>query len=262
MDYLYVAWQDENTREWIPVAKLKKGESGYFLQYTRGAKRCNNFSGLGRMNELDKIYYSEELFPFFRNRIISNSRPEYNDYMRWLGLEEVQNDAFSLMAITAGLRATDSFVVIQQPNIKNNQLFLNFFPRGLKYLSKNEVEFISELKPTDRLYLLIDIQNEFDKNAILLRTDTPKKLIGYIPKYYCRGLSRLLESSANKVSVVVKRVNLDAPLDMRLLCTLSAPWNENSHPLDDEEDFLPWSLKPVIIGPENSIQESDLRLNQ
>lgn len=262
MKQLYVAWQNEETREWVPVAVLKKMDEGYMLRYTRGAKRCKGFVGLGRMAELDKVYFSKTLFPFFLNRMISKSRPEYKNYLKWLGLDEIAGDPMRIMAVTGGLRATDSFELVPSPHQEEDKLVLDFFPRGLRYMPPSTIEAVSLLMPGTRLYLVRDVQNHKDANALLLRTDSPNVLVGYVPKYYCSGLGLLLNDVTNDVIVEVKRVNTDAPLDMRLLCKLTAPWQQGFQLLESEDDFLPWVAEDAVDASGNVILKTVLEFGQ
>lgn len=262
MKHLYVAWQDEGTREWVPVAMLKEIDDGYVLRYTRGARRCKGFVGLGRMAELDKVYFSKTLFPFFLNRMISKSRPEYKNYLKWLGLNEVAGDPMSIMAVTGGVRATDSFELVPSPHQEGDKLVLDFFPRGLRYMPPSTIETISSLTQGTRLYLVRDVQNPKDANALLLRTDAPNVLVGYMPKYYCSGLGLLLDDVANDVIVEVKCVNTEAPLDMRLLCKLTAPWRRGFQLLESEEDFLPWMTEDADDASGNALQKTVLELDK
>jgi hypothetical protein len=192
------------------------------------------------MTQLDKIYYSKSLFPFFQNRVIGKSRPDYKNYLNWLGLDEVTGDPLSVMAVTGGLRATDSFELIPSPCKIGDGMKLDFFPRGLRHMPHSTIEAISLLAPNSRLYLLKDIQNPKDSNALVLRTNDPAILVGYMAKYYCSGLNHLLEKFPEQVIVEVKRLNIEAPLDMRLLCTLTAPWIDGFQLLESEDDFCPW----------------------
>ena len=171
MKQLYVAWQDEESREWIPVAILQKSETEYQLQYTRGASRCASFSGLGRMTALDKVYYSKTLFPFFANRLISKSRPEYKSYFEWLGLDAATDDSMSVLSITGGIRATDSFELVATPKTGVGEFSLDFFSRGLRYLPPLAFSTVEALKTGSRLYLMRDIQNLKDPGAIAIRTE-------------------------------------------------------------------------------------------
>lgn len=255
MKKLYVAWQNEESREWVPVAMLTHTADGYFLQYTRGAKRCKSFSGFGRMGELDQIYFSPELFPFFSNRLISKSRPEYKDYLRWLGLNDLNSDPMSMLSVTGGIRATDSFELIPSPRKLEDRLILDFFPRGLNHFPNETLKLVASLKDGAPLYLLKDIQNPYDDRALLLRTDEPKLLVGFIARYYCSGLLRLLDSGA-KVSMKIKQVNRDAPLDMRILCTLETSCDKNFQLIENEDDFLPWTATETADASLNAIQRA------
>lgn len=260
MRQLYVAWQDDGTREWVPVAVLNEIVGGYSLRYTRGARRCSGFVGLGRMDDLGKVYYSKTLFPFFQNRVISRSRPEYQSYLNWLGLTSVTDDPLSVLSVTGGLRATDSFELIPAPRRHGNSLKLDFFPRGLRHMPLATIEAVSALTPGTRLYLLRDIQNQFDAKALLLRTDAPNVAIGYLAKYYGAGLDHLLTLNAKEVVVEVKQVNIDAPLDMRLLCTLTAPWRNDFQLLESENDFSPWAEEMNVIAGSESLLGTSLSL--
>lgn len=261
MRHLYVAWQDSDTREWIPVALLSEAVGGYSLRYTRGARRCSGFVGLGRMSDLGKVYYSQTLFPFFQNRVISKSRPEYKSYLGWLGLPKVTDDPLSVLSVTGGLRATDSFELVPAPHREGDKIVLDFFPRGIRHMPPSAVAAISVLTPGTRLYLLRDIQNPFDANALMLRTDAPNVAIGYLAKYYCAGLDHLLTLNAKEVIVEVKQVNIDAPLDMRLLCTLTAPWSESFQLLESENDFSPWTDEAGIFSGTEVLGQTPLSLD-
>lgn len=242
MEYIYIAWQDEKTREWLPVAKLEKNKNEYSLSYTRGAAKSPSFVGFGRMNDLSKTYSSNEIFPFFKNRILSKSRPDYLKYISWLGLEESIADDMQLLSISSGSRATDSYEIISPPQKNGKNLNLKFFIRGISHLSKSTIEEIKEIKKDSSLYLMHDYQNKFDNHAILLRTDDPKNLIGYIPKYYCKPIHKFINSGKNIKSKVLQNNN-DAPLNMRILCSIEI---ENCSDLfneffDQEDNFKPWS---------------------
>lgn len=240
MKQLFVAWQDDSTREWIPVARLEKLDEGYRLSYTRGAKKCARFAGLGRMVKLEETYFSKDLFPFFSNRVISKSRPEYKKYLEWLCLDDSEDTPMTTLGITGGLRMTDPFELIPVPSKVGNQMCLDFFPRGIKYMPPAVVEAISKIKSGTNLYLMKDCQNSHDHSALALRTDDPKMMIGYIARYFCSGLIKILDKHPEFVTISVKKVNTDAPTDMRILCTLRAPWQGNNLPLIElADDFLP-----------------------
>lgn len=242
MKYIYIAWQDERTREWIPVAKLEKSDGDYLLSYTQGANQSLHFNGLGRMNDLSKTYSSREIFPFFKNRILSKNRPDYKKYIEWLGLDGVDYDEMELLSISSGSRATDSYEIISPPEKVGGDLSIKFFSRGISHLSEFTIKEISRLEDGKELYLMNDCQNKFDKDAIALRTDDPKFMVGYVPKYYCKAINRFLSNDVRVTCLVLKN-NLDAPLSMRLLCSIIFKncAGEIENFFDSEENFHKWS---------------------
>lgn len=261
MKNLYVAGQDEITREWIPVAELRQLEDGYDLRFTNGAQRLPNFSGLGRMQSLDKVYYSRALFPFFANRLLSKSRPEYKSYIKWLGLDGIDGNAMDVLSVTAGVRATDSYELVATPNFAGNILHLKFFPRGLRYLSSNILEILMRQPEGSKVFLMRDLQNEKDPNALALRTETPSAtLIGYVPRYYCPGICRLLSGEATSVQATIERVNQDAPLDMKILISLKAEVQNSFELFDGVNDFTPLTSAHAGQISENALQKTDLNL--
>lgn len=78
----------------------------------------------------------------------------------------------------------------------------------------------------------------------MLRTEDPVSLVGYVPGYHCADLSKLLKlAGAETVTVTAERMNLDAPIQYRLLCRLSAPWPEDFQPCAADE-FQPIGVVP------------------
>lgn len=117
---------------------------------------------------------------------------------------------------------------------------LDFFPRGLGYLSAGAVSELMATEQGSPVFIMKDVQNPRDPHALALRTESPcPALIGYVPRYYSPGLCRLLDFPGSRVRGIVKRVNPDAPLDMKLLVSLSAAPPAGFELLSDVDDFLP-----------------------
>jgi len=195
MKALFIAWQDAQTRSWAPVGRLTRDDGVYKFVYTRGAEETPGFRPFGRMQDLHKTYKSEELFPMFANRILAKNRPEYVDYLRWLGLSESKYDELEELARTGGLRATDSLELFPCPEpTKGKSYEVFFFCRGLRHMHTENQERARQLKPGERLYLMQDLQNAHDSMALLMRTDDPITLVGYAPRYYSAEFSQLITS--------------------------------------------------------------------
>jgi hypothetical protein len=237
---LFVAWQEPNSRRWVPVGRLTYENGTYRFVYTRGAKQSKNFTPFGRMVDLDAAYVSDVLFPLFANRVLPKSRPEYRDYLHWLGLSEKEYSELEELARTGGLRATDTLEMIPCPEpSKGNAYEVFFFSHGLRHLIPENQARASTLKHGEELFLMRDIQNLSDPMALLLRTGDPMSLVGYCPRYYSAEFTRLLEAvGKDSVKVTVEQVNPDAPSQLRLLCKLTAPWPASFVPCSRDE-FVP-----------------------
>jgi hypothetical protein len=235
MKTLYLAWQDPNSRHWLPVGKLSAEDGIYRFVYTKGAVLSKNFIPFGFMQDLHEIYRSRDLFPLFANRLISRKRPEYRDFLRWLDLVEDEADPLVLLARTEGVRETDSLTVFPCPEPDpEGKYVVHFFSHGLRHLSEEARSRINAIRAREKLYLLPDPQNPHDGYAIALRTDDPATIVGYCPRYISRDFLEILKNNPDTVKVCVKRVNTDAPIQLRLLCTLTADWPENFKPCSSE----------------------------
>lgn len=239
MKTLFVAWQEPESKEWIPVARLEHADGKYRFSYTRGALRVQGFQPFGRMDNLTGVYEAETLFPLFSNRVISRSRPEFKDFLRWLGLPETADDPMSILSLTGGIRGTDDIELFAPPTItENGEYQLTFFSRGIRHLSKEAIQLIGTLKEGARLYVMQDRQNTADEFALALRSGDPVVFVGYCPKYYANDLRLLLDADC-ELEVRVKAMNSDAPLNMRLLCSVSAKISKKISLMANESDFCP-----------------------
>jgi hypothetical protein len=262
MKALYIAMQDPDSRRWAPVARLRREDGHYLFDYTRGARSLPHFEPFGRMSEVGVQYVSEALFPLFANRVLAAGRPEYHDYLRWLGLTEQDHNALEELARTGGRRATDTLELIPCPQpTPDGRYELHFFARGLRHLGAADQARAAKLVPGERLYLLKDVQSTHDAMALMLRTEDPVSLVGYVPRYHCADLSKLLKlAGAETVTVTAERMNLDAPIQYRLLCRLSAPWPEDFQPCAADE-FQPIRVVPDARSrPGNGRSDRELSL--
>jgi hypothetical protein len=236
MKILYLAWQDPQSRQWYPVGKLSVEDGVYRFVYTAGAKRSKNFIPLGFMQDLHAEYRSHDLFPLFANRLISKKRPEYKDFLRWLDFREDEADPLVLLARTEGVRETDSLTVFPCPErTPQGKYVAHFFGHGLRHLPDEARLRVSRLRPGDHLYLMPDMQNPHDEYALALRTDDPATIVGYCPRYISCDFLQVLLNNPATVDVHVKQVNADAPIQLRLLCTLTADWPDNFRPCSGDE---------------------------
>lgn len=269
---LYLAWQDSRNRNWWPIGMLTYADgSDYRFFYTKGAEKLNEmgiFEPFGGMKRLDIVYESKHLFPLFKNRMLSNSRPEYKKHLAWLDSAVDEKDPLTMLAMTEGIRGTDTLEVFRCPveNVKGEYEVV-FLSHGLRYLTESAIKRINNLHKGDQLYLILDGQNAYDRMAMALRTDDPVEIVGYCPRYLCSDFLGLLnEYGANAVKVFVERVNAEAPLNLRLVCRIVAPWPKRFPPCSDEKyqpiveslgEEIQYASKALVVSDKSLASQSN-----
>ena len=231
---LFLAWQDPNSRTWFPVGKLTREGGMYYFSYLQGAieaKEQANFHPLWSFPSLYDRYSSKELFPIFTNRLLRPSRPDYKDFVQWLNIPEQHDDPIALLARSGGRRKTDSFEVFPCPERDDQGNYhIHFFAHGLRHFPEQTQQSVQSLKPGTPLLLMHDIQNRFDSFALILRTEDLSS-VGYCPHYLTQDFFKLIRELPHLVKVTVERVNQPpTPLQFRLLCNLTAAWQEDFQP--------------------------------
>ncbi|NES74346.1 MULTISPECIES: HIRAN domain-containing protein [unclassified Okeania] len=235
MQKLFLAWQDSVTRSWFPVGSLTYKNNWYEFVYLRGAEEAKNkcgFSGIWSLNEFDKVYRSQELLPVFSHRIMKKTRPDYPDFISWQNLSETEDEPMVLLSRSGGKKVTDNYEIFPYPEQDENGVYhLYFFSHGLRYMASETIEKIKKLEVGETLFLMHDAQNNFDRDALMLRTKD-FYLLGFCPRYLLNDVFPLLKKYPDAVKVILERVNLPpAPLQMRLLC----------HLIVKHDDFQPFS---------------------
>lgn len=233
---LIVAWQNLESREWIPIGMLYYHQDGHYeFVYVKGVQRAKEagFIPFRKMNDLRAIYASEDIFSQFAIRLLPKSRPEYEHYKRWLNLDNNSTPLDELLK-NNGIRATDNIELYAIPEKQDKKYIVEFFTHGISHLIPSYKERVKQLKAGEKLYLMRDLQNKYDTNALLVRTQDPVEVVGYVPRIYTRDFSKLLKNNA---TLKVKQVNQDAPLQFQLLCEFSADWSDDFTPFNDN-DFI------------------------
>lgn len=240
MKDIYIIWQDadDKNRMWHPVAKLSKTQQNtYVFRYTKGAKNTN-FSPFPRMLDLNSVYESTDLFPFFKNRIFSKNRPEFNDFLRWtLSSEDI--DPLELLALLGGEKATDNYRIVSTPIESDGKYRQKFFVSGVRYITKLAQEKLLTLGNGQELHMKYEDDNKFDQNAILLTLpqESQEIVLGYYPAYLNQDIRNLVGCNHPNQYCTVKviQMNEDAPSQYKLFCSIEAPWKKGFIPFKGTE---------------------------
>lgn len=239
---LYVAWRSSGGTDprWGPVGRLDNELGHYRFAYTKGARKLRDFIPFAGMDDIARVYESNELLPIFQNRMLSRSRPEYRDFLAWSGFDpENPPEPLDLLGITEGVRATDKLELFPCPQPDADSRYrIKFFLHGIRYMPEKAHAEINQLAPDESLGFMFDVCNLVDPFAVAVRTcpDRDRLIIGYLPRYLARDIKTLFDKiSAQDIKLTVDRVNADAPLQQRLLCRMDAPWPRLFRPCEGEE---------------------------
>lgn len=239
METLFLAWQDPEKKKVFPIGRLISLDKYYQFNYTKGAliaKKESYFHELASFPSLEKVYISEELFPVFSNRLLPRSRPDYQDYLKWMSIAQGEDNPMLLLARSGGKRMTDNLEVFSYPQLdEKGNYFIHFFAEGINSLPKDSLKCLESLSVGEQL-LVNEIQSSGNKKMALLKGCNEAKetqTVGYLPGFLIENLTEVL--SQTDLHVSVERINLPpAPLQFRLLCKMTFTQHVNFQPFANE----------------------------
>lgn len=250
---VFIAWRGGSAERgaWSPVAKLEHADGEYRFAYTHGALTLPGFHPFPGMDDLGTVYRSRTLFPLLANRLLSRSRPEYEAWLTWSGFDPKSPPTpLAVLGVTEGIRQTDALEVFPQPVADAQGRYSDhFFLHGLRHAGASAHERLETLRAQDVLRLELEDDNAHDPRAVAVLDDGAERLrLGYVPRYLARDVRALVaRSGMQSISLRVARVNQGAPLQMRVLCVLRAPWPHGFAPCTGAE-FQP--LAEVAEAPQ------------
>lgn len=236
---LIVNWQSEETREFVPVGELlvtrtaeEDGSTHFEFGYLEGARHARElgFQPFLAFSSLDKRYRSDELFAFFRNRVMPSTREDYLDYVTELGLELANADVVELLGRSGGRRETDHVetVLAPQHDAATNEYTTRFLVRGVRHVAGAET-VLTAVRAGQRLEAEIDRFNPVNRRARRLLVEGQP--IGFVPDYLVGDIDDLERAGSTPV-FEVERVNPPPkPVHYRALVRVTAPWPEGFQPL-------------------------------
>lgn len=219
---LFVVWKNPDTGRYYPVARLDLLASGeYVFSYRPEASKLDGFFPLEEFPNFEKIYRSESLPVFFLNRIMSPRRPSYDDYLTWLGVEGVSSVLLPMevLARTGGGRATDTFYVVDYPDVPEREFQTTFFISGISHSNQAE-KALSLIEEGSELKLKPEPDNPYNPKAQVIDTLTGEQL-GWVPDWLCDPITTLA-SDGWSIDLRVLKYNADAPSRSKVLVSLLA----------------------------------------
>lgn len=237
----FLGWQDHETHAWYPVGRLDASGSGdrYQFTYTQGALKARDESGFGPLYDFpsfERKYESPDLFPLFKNRIMTPHRRGFQEYLKLLDLEGMTPDPLEIVAIDGGYRATDFFQVFPKIEKENDgSFFSRFFLHGWRHVSKPAQERLNSLVPGEALYVAVELNNPATITAVQLQTED-YYMIGWAPRYLVHDLMLAMTNSPSELKAKVLRFNaMPAPSKQRVLIELKGYLPEDYNPMEEEQ---------------------------
>ena len=110
--------------------------------------------------ELDAPYRSENLFPFFENRLMNRRRPERAEYLRGLGLDPDRWDPVSELAAPFNHAHGNGFEVYPDivPDL-DGDFHTQFVVHGLCYTNPHSIERTEGLEVGEELRISLELNN-------------------------------------------------------------------------------------------------------
>ena len=231
-DTLFVAWQDDVSREWFPVGQLETDLERplYRFRYTSGAERAQCQAGFPLLMEFPQLrghYESDVLFPTFTNRIMHQGRPDFAAYMLNLGFEGGL-DPIGALAVSGGYRTTDPYEIFPKIEKQADGSFAcRFFLHGNRHTNQPAQDRIKRLREGDDLYVTLELTNPATVLAVQVQTKD-YHMIGWAPRYLVYDLVKAMAESPTSYKAHVVRVNPPpAPKSCRILIEMTGYWAEH-----------------------------------
>lgn len=226
---LYLAWQDKaQSRRWYPIGRLDVLEpSHYQFRYVRGAERAKGERGFAPLYDFPNLYQkyeSAELFPLFKNRVMTPGRPDFRDYLQHLDLG-AEADPVEILSVDGGYRATDNFEVFPKLEARDDGSFrCRFFLHGWRHLNTHSEQRLSSLLPGEKLGAAIELTNPASEPSVQIQT-TDYVMLGWAPRYLRHDLLRAIIQAPGDFSAELIRINPEpAPMKQRFLIEFRGSW--------------------------------------
>ncbi len=230
---LYLAWQSSGEKAgWYPIGQLDVGGPGqptYSFRYIQGAmtaKKEAGFSPLDGFPDFGEVYTSAELFPVFKNRVMSAHRGSFETYLDSLALPPEYRGPIHILAVSGGRRRTDALEVFPKIEPASQGHFeLSFFLHGARHCP-GAIERIDALEERQRLQLVHEPRNQGTRLPALRVETLHGGAIGYTPNYMVSDFQCVRVNCLYPEMVTVFRINRSSPLDSRVLLHVEGCWPE------------------------------------
>jgi hypothetical protein len=216
-----IAWRNRTRRLIAPVGVLDHDATGYRFQYLQGvSESVEGFRAFIGFPNLEQVYESTRLWPFFNLRVMDRKRPDFPEYTRWLGLK-TDASQLDILSRSGGEQKGDSVYLTEAPAVADDGATSSIFLiRGASYAVRahNTAAAAESLRAGDQLVLVDDDTNEANPKALLLKTQDGAA-VGWMPDLLIE-YARQVRSAGGSVKVLQNN-GPNSPWHTRLLLMIS-----------------------------------------
>jgi len=216
-----IAWRNRQRRVITPVAVLDHRATGYRFQYLEAVgESVEEFRPFIGFPDLERVYESARLWPFFDLRVMDRKRPDFPEYTRWLGLT-AEASRLDILSRSGGEQKGDSVYLAEAPAVADDGATeVVFLARGASYAVRQygTEATANSLRAGDDLVLVDDDTNEANQQALLLKT-RDGAAVGWMPDLLI-DYARQIRAGGGAVELLQNNGRL-APWHARLLVRIS-----------------------------------------
>ncbi len=193
-DYLYLIWKSEKTRKQYIIGQLTKNGQ-YEFQYGEEVQSAINdgFKPLLCFPDLDKVYKDNRLFTIFTSRLPDKKRKNIQEILKKYDLDEY--DDYMLLKRSGARLPIDNLEFIDPILDFDKNITRIFYMAGVRHYLNCDGQNCAhaiEITRGDEMFLRREPDNNYDSNAVQF-LDASGKVLGYIPRYYSKGVTELLK---------------------------------------------------------------------
>lgn len=213
---LWLTWKEPKSRKRYKVGTLIKYDDNFVFKYVEPELKDAidaGFQCFPGFEDTKKEYCSDKLFANIKTRLPNVNRPDYLEILNSYNLDKEASE-FEILKAVKGRLLTDNYEFV--PAFDKNKI--EFDVAGTRYsLDIKKCENI--LSINDKLYLELEPNNKHDKYAIkvIYKKENKKYQLGYVPRYYSKQLSELLNKNIS-YSAMVQSVNFKSKINDEYVC--------------------------------------------
>lgn len=131
---LLVLWQHPDTRELIPIGRFGYHANTYSFAYTRAAAGIPEFRPLPGLPDLQRRFDSDQIPAVFGQRVMGRDRPDFDGYVRALGLDPTNATPWEQIVESGGRRAGDTLQFMPLPCLVEGRALARFLVNGVRHI--------------------------------------------------------------------------------------------------------------------------------